>query len=228
MSDLVLRCQRRADMENDTTISKPEWKALISEQYGHLYSTVVKAGMRYFETTDVITATGATSYALPSDHDETIGIDRILDSLGNKTSLDELMVQERNMWAGSTGDAMAYSVVAQTIILFPRPTTGTYNHVYIAQSPDVSALSDEATVDVVTADGEAFLIWGVTVKSKSKRDQDPSLAIAERNAAEGRFMEDCTLRAFVNPRRRVVRPSPAYTYDDDDGLGNDPANWRFR
>ena len=48
MGDVVLRCQRRADMENDTTISIPEWQALISEQYAHLYGIVVKAGMRYF------------------------------------------------------------------------------------------------------------------------------------------------------------------------------------
>jgi hypothetical protein len=231
MSDLVLRCQRRSDMEFGSPISTPEWKALISEQYGQLYSTVVKAGMRYFESNQTITANGATSYALPSDHDETIGVDRTLDSSGRKVQLGELMVQERNAWSGQTGDAVAYSLVGQTLVLFPRPTSGTYTHVYVPQSPDLSSLSDTSTVDVVTADGEAFLIWGVAVKALAKTESDTNLAIQEREAAALRFAEDVTLRALVNPRRRIVMPSPGGGYGGG-GFGwddfYDPADWRWR
>src|SRR4051812_36500841 len=122
MSDIVLRCKRRADLEGQTVIGDPEWKALISEQYGQMYAIVVKSGMRYFESSATIAANGATSYALPSDHDETIGIDRTIDSSGRKVQLAEFMIQERNEWSGQTGDAMAYSLVAQTIVLLPRPT----------------------------------------------------------------------------------------------------------
>lgn len=208
MSDLVLRCQRRADMEFSSPIQTPEWKALISEQYAQLYGTVVKAGMRYFESTATITATGATSYPLPSDHDETIGIDRQLDTTGRKMQLTELMIQERNAWSGQTGDAVSYSIVGQTVVLFPRPTTGTYLHVYVPQSPDISSLADQSTVDLVTGDGEAFLIWGVAVKALSKTESATDLAIQEREAADVRFSEDVSLRALVNPRRRVVLRSP--------------------
>lgn len=228
MSDLVLRCQRKANMEGESFIATPEWKSLISEQYGHVYSTVVKQGMRHFESTQTITANGAASYALPSDHDQTIGIDRTVDSSGRKVDLGELMIQERNAWSGQTGDAVAYSVVGQTIVLFPRPLTGTYTHTYVPQSPDISALSDSATVDVVTADGEAFLINGVAVKAKMKRDEDPSYWVRERDAAEERFVEDVMLRALVNPRRRVVMSSPADAWGDDWGLRDDPGSWSWR
>lgn len=226
MSDLVLRCQRCANMEGESFIGTPEWKQLISEQYGHIYSTVVKQGMRYFESTDTITADGSTSYALPLDHDSTIGIDRTVDSSGRKTDLGELMPQERNAWSGQTGDARAYSIVGQSIVFFPRPLTGTYTHVYVPQSPDISALSDTSTVDVVTADGEAFLVHGVAVKAKMKRDEDPTYWVRERDSAEVRFVEDVMQRALINPRRKVVVQAP---WDGDDwGLSADPGSWRWR
>lgn len=229
MSDIVLRCKRRANMEGEEFIATPEWKALISEQYAHVYSAVVKQGMRYFETSDTITADGSTSYALPSDHDCTIGIDRVVDATGRKVDLGELMPQERNAWSGQTGDARAYSVVGQTIEFYPRPLTGTYRHIYVPQSPDISALSDSLTVDVVTADGEAFLINGVAVKALMKRDQDPTYCMRERDAAEERFIEDVMQRALINPRRRVVVGSPfGGLYGDDFGLADDPGSWSWR
>lgn len=230
MSDAVLRCQRRADMEGGGTIAPPEWKQLISEQYGHIYSTVVKAGLRHFESTQTITAIGATSYALTSDHDETIGVDRVLDSVsGRKVPLGELMVAERTRFSGTTGDAIGYSIVAQTVVLFPQPSSGTYLHVYVPQAPDISALADSSTLDVVTADGEAFLYWGVAVKAMGKIRQDPSLAMAERDAAEKRFAEDVQMRALVNPRRRIVQ-STALDYNNGyggygGGNGWDPGGW---
>lgn len=228
MSDLVLRCKRCANMEREGFISDPEWKSLISEQYGHIYANVVKQGMRHFEATQVFTADGSTSYALPTDHDQTIGIDRTLDGTGRTVQLGELMIQERNAWSGQTGDAVAYSIVGQTIVLFPRATSGTYTHVYVPQSPDLSALADNSTVDVVTADGEAFLINGVGVKAKMKRDEDPSYWVRERDAAEQRFVEDVAIRALVNPRRKVVLSTPGDTWGDEWGLRDDPGSWRWR
>jgi len=233
MSDVVLRCQRRADQEGDNTISTPEWKSLISEQYGHLYSAVVSAGMRYFESTQTITATGASSYALPSDHDETIGVDRVLDATsGRAVPLGEMMIQERTVYSGLTGDANAYAIVGQTVELYPKPPSGTYLHKYVPQATDLSSLADTGTFDVVTGDGEAFLIWGVAVKAIAKKKDDPNLALAERNAAEARFLADVQRRALVNPRRRVIVPSPGGAmggYDDESSwLTMDPGDYRWR
>lgn len=209
MSEIVRRCQRRADLEFNSPISIPEWKALISEQYGHLFSIVVQSGFRYFESSATITATGAASYALPADHDCTIGVDRVIDSTGHIETLGELMVAERDRLAGSVGDACYYSVVGQSIVLFPKPSSGTYTHVYVQQSPDISSLADATNVDLVTADGEAFLIYGVAVKALIKADPgSSSAAMAERDAAERRFTMDVGMRAIVNPRRRVVLPTP--------------------
>lgn len=231
MSDLVLRCQRRADMEyganGSGAIAPTEWKALISEQYAQLYSTVVKAGLRYFETEATITATGASSYAVPSDHDETIGVDRVIDpTSGLRVQLGEVMLQERNRFSSITGDAQGYALVGQAVVLYPRPSSGTYVHVYVAQSPDISTAADTALVDLVTGDGEAFLIWGVAVKALSKTGDDTALALAEREAAARRFAEDVQMRALQNPRRRVVNRTQLDGWGSDWG-GYLPGDWEL-
>lgn len=218
MGDLMTRALRRADLPiTGGPFTLPEVKALVSEQYGHLYSNVVQAGLRYFEATppQTITADGSASYPLPDDHDCTIGIDRVVDGAGRTEQLDELMIQERNYYSAQAGDACYYSVVGQSIVLFPTPTSGTYLHLYVPQAPDISALGDTDEVDVVTADGEAFLIYGVAVKLSVKTEADLRAMITERDAAEVRFNRDVGARAFVNPRRRVVRPTPLeeYYYD---------------
>lgn len=208
IGEIATRCLRRVDLEFNSPFKPPEVKALISEQYGHLYRIAVKSGFRYFESEDSITATGAASYPLPDDHDSTIGIDRVVDAAGSTVQLDELMVQERNRFARQTGDARAYSIVGQTIVFFPRPSSGTYTHIYVPQAPDLSSAPDSTEVDLVTADGESFLIYGVAVKMTAKTEIDPRLLIQERDAAEARFTEDVGLRALHSPRRRVVMPTP--------------------
>lgn len=215
METLVTSCQREADAEGDPVISPPEWKRWISQQYATLYSIVVQSGFRYFESAATITATGAASYPLPADHDSTIGIDRVLDGAGRVVSLGELMIAERDRLSAITGDASYYSLVGQSIVFYPNPSSGTYTHLYVAQSPDISSLGDASNVDVVTGDGEAFLIWSVTVRALGKLRRDPTLAITERAAAEARFTRDVGARALVNPRRRVVVPTPLHEEEVD-------------
>lgn len=194
-------------MENETFISDPEWNSLISEMYGEQYSIVAESGMRYFESTSTITATGAASYTEPADQLAYIGLDRIVNSTtGERQTLTEVMTQERSQWSGLTGDAVVYSFVDDQIYLYPKPSSGTYQLLYIPQSPDLSVASDSTSVDVVTPDGEAFLIWGVAAKALPKGEMDPSSAVREREASRQRFTEWVTLRALVNPRRRIIDP----------------------
>lgn len=218
--DLVTRCQQRCDRENDPSISPTEWKTLISSSYGELYALIVDSGMRYFETSSSITATGAASYPLPTDHLETIGLDRVLNTGGDTRELTEAMIQERNRWSGQTGDAVAYAIIAQTIVLYPKPSSGTYAFVYIAQPPDLSAAADSTPVDVMTVNGEEFLIYATAIKAHAKGETDAQLAVAEREAARIRVKEDAIDRALINPRRRMVREPLGY-----DGAGHLPGDW---
>ncbi len=219
MLALRTRCKQRADKENDPHISDPEWNSLISEQYGDLYSVVAQSGLRYFETTHTITATVAARYDEPDDHLATVGVDFVIGTAGQVRPLMEIMAQEQPAWSGQVGEARAYTLIDDQILLFPKPTSGTYTLRYIAQPPDLSSYVDADILDVVTADGEGFIVWGAAVKALSKSESDVRLAMAEREAARGRLAEWAALRAFNSPRRRTV-------FGDDSDF--DAADWRYR
>lgn len=203
MSVLRTRCQRRADLENDGHISDAEWNALISEKYGELYGVVCGAGLRYFETTSAITANGAASYDEPDDHLSTIGLD-FISTAGERRRLHELMPFERDNYVanGATGEARGYTLVDNKIYLFPTPASGSYQLIYVPQPPDLSSYLDTDLVDVVSSEGEAFLIWGVCVLAKSKSESDVRLAAEREEAARDRLLEWAVNRSMSEPRRR--------------------------
>ena len=221
MSDLRLRCQRRVDKENDLQIGTSEWNALISEQYGELWSIVADSGMRYFETLLSITTTGALSYNEPVDHYETVGMCQVVNAAGNRRDLEEFMEQQRSQWSGMTGDARGYSMIDDQIYLYPTPPSGqTYEMIYVPQATDLSSYADGSAVDVVTQDGLKFLIWGVAVMALAKSESDVQLALSEREAARDRFTEDTILRSLNSPRKRQTR-----ILEDNSGQGWGIGGW---
>src|SRR5512139_2032387 len=122
MSTIRTRCQQRADAEGDAHIATAEWNAIISEKYGELYGLVVEAGSRYFETTQAITATGATSYTEPTDHHETVGLD-YLPTGAARRALRNLRASETNAFASLTGEAHAFAHIDAQIYLYPNPSS---------------------------------------------------------------------------------------------------------
>lgn len=225
LSVLITRCKQRADLENSTHITDAEWSALISEQYGDLFSVVASSGLRYFESRTTLTTTGAATVTVPTAHYATVRLDWLVTGVttGERRELDELMSPEEPDWAGVSGScARAYAVSGSTIYLYPTPPTGqTYELTYVPQPTAYDGTTDPATtIDLVTPDGEAFLIYGVMVKALAKSESDVRLAMAEREAARQRLLEWATLRAFTQPRRRIV--------SDFDGQPYDPADWRYR
>lgn len=231
MATLVQRCQRRCDMENNGLIDASvggEWYALVSEQFGELYMLIAESGMRYYETATQFTPAGAT-ISQPADHLSTIGLDWIVNTTsGERRELEELMVQERAQYAGlKGGDTLAWTLAGQTFTLSPDPTglARTYELIYIPQPPDLTTIGAAGVVDVVNADGEAFLVWGVAVKALAKSEADTQLAIAERERYRASVEEWAVLRAINNPRRRQVQRSlsDAFPYHQPD-----PGDWFYR
>jgi hypothetical protein len=222
MTTLVTRCKQRADLENARHIAPAEWKALISEQYGDLYSVVCDAGLQYFEYTFDITSDGSDSYDEPEDHLSTISLDQVY-SDGRRRPIREIMAQERSRWAGrGSGDPLVFAHVDDLIYFYRTPTTGLeFELLYIPQPPDLAEYADGEAIDVVTADGEAFLIWGVAVKALAKSESDVRLAMAEREAARARLLDWAVHKMLTQPRRRVVDE-----FDASDVPISD-ADWRF-
>lgn len=208
LGSLVSRCQQRGDQESSDFIPASEIKGYLSTAYGELYSILVASGMRYFETEQSISTNGQAAYALPADHLATVGVDYVVNAnSGLRRQLSEIMIQERNVFTGEVGasESRAWSLVGSNLVLYPKPPSGqTYVHVYVAQPQDLSSLADGATVDVVTPDGEDFLIWRCAAYMLAKEESDTT--VAERNAQRAleRLQEWAVLRSLNTPRRRIV------------------------
>jgi hypothetical protein len=219
LGTLVTRCQQRCDAEGQEFISTSEWKGMISTSYAELFSLVAETGLRYFEATESITSTGAESYTEPVAMMSTVGVDYLVNLQGERRALYELMPQERNRFRGLTGTAVAYELIDDQLFLHPKPPTGqVYKWHYVPQPTDLSSSADATSVDVVTPDGEAFVIWAVAVQAKEKEGTDASLAVAERERARERVLQWATLRSLHGARRKVP---------DDMDCNADSADWRY-
>lgn len=212
---LVTRCQQLLDLENQTDFASTSLlKGWISTAYAELQSILVASGLRYFESEQSIAAASLTAdtygggyIALPAGYLSTIGVDYVVNATTNeRRELDELMVQERGQFSGlAQGEAFAYALIGANLHLFPRPPTGqTYIHVYVPQPTDYSSSADGTSVDVVTPDGEDFLIWRVAVMAKEKEQDDTTTAERNLERARQRLEEWAALRSLNTPRRRIV------------------------
>ncbi len=223
MATLVTNCLTAADLESQTVISSAQCKVLIDRAYRQLYGELAKPGVGYFDTEATISTTGGATYALPSDHMWTVGIDYEFDAVGHRRPLTQLMEQERVLYEGNTGQAAcAYRATSTNVVLYPTPPTGqTYRHRYIPQPTDISTAADGTLIEMATLDGEEFLVWTVVYFLRDKLDLDTRTAAAEREAARVRVAEDAALRAFHNMPRRIIQE------DIEDMSAYDPGSFRW-
>lgn len=222
MSVLITRCKQRVDLENNGHIEDPEWRALISEVYGEAYGIAARGGSRYFESEYTITATGAASYDEPDDHLYSLALDRVVNTTtGERRACREIMLQERAPLIGRTGEAGFWEHADDQIRLYPKPSSGSYVFVYVPQAPDLSDYADADIVDVITPDGEAFVLWGTAVLAHAKGETSAVLALQRQEAARDRLEAWAAERALANPRRQIIDDSPL------PGEFVNPAMWRY-
>lgn len=225
MTDLVLRAQRRVDQVNDGFISRDEWCAFISEAYGELYMIPVEAGLEYFEYRTQLTTDGSNVLAEMPDHLGTVVFARVVPGTNpvRYRKLHALQAEERVHRSGVSGScATAYAMVDDEIYLYPTPPAGDlYEMRYCPQPPELVEFNGELPiyVDVVTPDGLTFLLWSVAVLALAKSEQDPQLAMQQKEAARERFTTSVQMRRQESLRRMVDRD------DDDDAAGFGGYGW---
>src|ERR1041385_2938516 len=117
LDDIRLRCLQRADQEGDPKFDKNEQNRIVSEKYGELCAIVEDSGSRYFVSTQTITANGAPSYAIPTDHFATRDVEWVYDTAGHTRRIRMVTEQERARWIGATGDARRWELDGQNLIL---------------------------------------------------------------------------------------------------------------
>jgi hypothetical protein len=202
LGTLVTRCQQRANRENDGSIT--EWKPWVSQVYGQLHGKVADTGCRYFETEGNLTL--PSPCALPAAHYATLGVEFVRDSAGRRRPLKEAMVQERARLLGRTGEATCYAIRGQTVELYPAPSTGTYKLAYIPQPTDLSAAGDSTEVDLMTADGEEYVLWGVALLAWSKGEDDIRTADGKQKEALAAVLAWAGQLTFTTSNRHILDP----------------------
>ncbi len=226
LSDLKARCRQRVSLPaSGGPIPTEQLGQLISERYGDLFSIVCDAGLSYFETAAFLTTVAGTAYVSePAGHLSTVGIDYIIDAAGRRRPLRELMTQERAQWSGQTGsEARRYALIDDRIYLYPTPSVSSstsYEIRYIPQPPDLATFEESDPVDVVTPDGEGFLVWGVAVLLHGILETDAQLAMIERDKARERLADWAMKRAFNTHRHAVV--------DEEIEGAFEPSDWMWR
>jgi len=213
IANLIARVRQAADLENDDHVSNAEMQTRLSETVGELHALVSDAGLNYFQSEETISL---STFALPTDHLATIGVAFVVDGAGRRRELREIMSQERNGWLGSTGEAQVYILNAQTIELYPVPSTGTYKHTYIPQPTDIGTVATSTSVDVISPDGETFVIESMCAKVLRKSETATDGYLLARNEARQRIQDWAQRRSFNTPRRMVVARDP-YDRDLEDG-----------
>lgn len=236
LGDLIALCQQRVGRQNDGSIADADWKRYFSNSYGQLWGEVSQTANRYFETSELFTTLGAPdannanapySYQEPSDHFMLIGVDRMIDNTGTGRCrpLFQLEIQERNVYAGQSGEAIGYSMVDDQLFLFPTPPAGQmYRWIYTPVAPkygDVDGsnnpiwVDDTTPIDVVEPNGEAFCIWDVAVQVLAAEEADVTVATREREGARARLKMSAVLRNITTAHHPVR----------EGGLSRDPAEW---
>ena len=215
VGEVILAAQQQADMENSDFISQPEWKRYLHSVWGEHYSELVGSGMRYYEKNLSFTGAdlkddgfGGGTLDLPRDYFVHAFVDR---AEGNRwVGLFELMSQERNWLTGSSNSKpVAYAVIAQKLHIYPKPPdSASMKFVYVPQPKRLRFADDNEEIDVVTTDGEEFIVWAMVVKALMKEGTNPNHAMGERDRFLKRLQEWAHERSLHTPRRRQVAQDP--------------------
>jgi len=223
LGELRETAQQLANKPNDTTLPVAEWNGHISAYYGRAHTMVLGKGARYFETEFTL---DLATLALPTDHRGTIGVDFIT-SCGARIELDELMVQDRDLFSGLTGtQARAWAVVGTNVQLFPTPTTGDYRLLYEPQPARYNTSVDSIQIDVMTTDGLDAITWGAASVALHRLQTDQSRALQENEDAMARLEDWAVRRSVTMPRRRQILGRNGRLSGNINGPWN-PASWVY-
>lgn len=165
LATLRTRIRQRTDTENSEFVTDAELTQLINTSYKELYGLLARKSLQRAESVEVIAADGSSSYDLPSGFLSLIGVFR--DYGEYKTPLERF--PEKFRPGSRTGDAKFYRIVGSTVVLYPKPSSGTYDVVYIPIPADL--VDDDDTVDGVLG-WEEYVVIDVSINVLAKEESD--------------------------------------------------------
>lgn len=158
--------QRTGNEHDDDFLTNTELNGLINLKYKELYGLLTRHGLLRAETTLPIVATGAATYALPTDHWGTLAVFR--DDGLSPVYLTRHDHRTRTS-TSRTGPASTYRVVGSNIEFDPRPSNGNYVLVYIPVPANL--VGDADVLDSVLGWDEYVVVAAsIAVATKDKLD----------------------------------------------------------
>lgn len=201
-SAIISRARELADQETSTPstafVDDTEALAQLNTSLGIWHGMLVKAVPERYETSETITATGASSYNLASDHFLTVGVDYQMSST-SWVPLPRILPQERTRFETTRDIAEGYYLRGATIVLLPAPPSGTYRHTYITCAP--TAISS-TSIDCVNG-WESWLIYDLAIKMLTKEESDPAALLAKQAEIKMEMEAAAADREAASPMRVV-------------------------
>lgn len=199
LTQMRTRVRQRSNNEytNGQFVTDAELTGLINVSYKHLYGTLVEHSLHRSETTQTITATGASSYALPSDLFSLLNVYRY-ENTQRRYRLDRFSDRFKP-GPGDTGEASHYRVRGSSLVLWPAPNSGVYEVEYIPVPADLSADADE--LDGVLG-WEEYVVLDAASKVLVKEGslEEAQLCMQERDALLKRIEDQANLAEFSETR----------------------------
>lgn len=181
------RVKQRCDQEYSDSefVTTAELDQLINTSYAELYGLLIRHSLHRTETVYSITATGAASYALPTDIFAVLGVFRV-DGTATKSYMARHDHRKRPD-TGVTGTALTYRVIGSSIEFIPVPASGTYEVVYV---PTPTTLADDAdTLDGVLG-WEEYVVVDCAIKILQKEESDATSLQRERERLAARIVDE--------------------------------------
>lgn len=189
--EMRTRVRQRTDNENSSFVSDSELTQLINTEYKELYGLLVRHSLQRTEDTQTITANGSSSYALDGDFYSVIGVFRTEGSVRVPLSRHT----ERFRPGSVAGTATSYRIVNSTLVLYPKPASGTYEVIYIPVPAELSA-------DVDTMDGvlgwEELVVVNAAIKVLQKEEADYEHLRTDRAELLRRIQDEAAAVEFTN------------------------------
>ena len=184
--------RERGDVVNDPFITDSELNTMINASYASLYNLQVSLNQDYFvNESSMAVSSGVDSYPLPTDFHKCLGDDVLAD--GTKyIPLKKFVFAERNRHG-----IMRYTIQANNLKLRPIPN-GDYTLKLYYVPIYTQLTTDSSTLDGVNG-YEEYIVWDCVVKCRQKKEEDPSIALSERERIRGEIMEAAAERDSSAP-----------------------------
>lgn len=195
-TELIDMAKAVSDHENSTVFTAAQWLQWLSSSIAEHHADFVATGMGYVMTSATITATGAASYALPSDHFATMKVDQIDGSF--YLPLEHISELDTHRFEGGSQPAQAWFTRpgniggAGTIVLLPLPTSGTYRHTYATTIAEVTSAGTALSFD---RGFERIVVLDMAIWAKMKEEVAHGDLVRERDRLQAKFEE---VLALVN------------------------------